>query len=264
MSDFTDEFSIHPQSEARKTLAQRLDGEFGPIRVQTAGGCMHVEWDPQAPVTPLGQLVFFAQFMEVSGHFTALCEDVPLERTSPNAPKVRDVLGTALLGVLCGQTRYAHLGALRFDPVNPGLLGMHKVASEDSVRRFFAALDEQAATRWLRGHFRQCWEGLLTAPWVLEIDTTIKPIYGHQEGATKGYNPSKPGRPSHAYHTYSRICLDVEVEEGSKHAATPDCGVFWRNCHARSGRWRFAGIWLTGRRASSANVKPMGRIIFSS
>ena len=58
------------------------------------------------------------------------------------------------------------------------------------------------ATKWLRGHFRQCWEGLLTLPWVLDVDTTIKPIYGHQEGATKGYNPSKPGRPSHVVHTY--------------------------------------------------------------
>jgi hypothetical protein len=103
---------------------------------------MQLEWDPKAPVTPLGQLVFFAHFLEVSGHFKALCADIPLERSSPNAPKVRDVLGTALLGVLFGQTRYAHLGALRFDLVNPGLLGMQKVASEDSVRRFFAALEQ--------------------------------------------------------------------------------------------------------------------------
>jgi len=27
-------------------------------------------------------------------------------------------------------------------------------------------------------------------------------LYCHQEGATVGYNPHKPGRPSHTYHTY--------------------------------------------------------------
>jgi hypothetical protein len=27
-------------------------------------------------------------------------------------------------------------------------------------------------------------------PWVLDVDATIKPLYGHQEGAVVGYNPS--------------------------------------------------------------------------
>jgi hypothetical protein len=28
---------------------------------------------------------------------------------------------------------------------------------------------------------------------VLDIDATIKPLYGRQEGAEQGYNPAKPG-----------------------------------------------------------------------
>jgi hypothetical protein len=38
-------------------------------------------------------------------------------------------------------------------------------------------------------------------PWVLDLDATIKPLYGRQEGAEDGYNPHKPGRPSHVLHT---------------------------------------------------------------
>ena len=30
-----------------------------PVRVETFGGRIHVEWDPQASVTALGQLPFF-------------------------------------------------------------------------------------------------------------------------------------------------------------------------------------------------------------
>ena len=37
---------------------------------------------------------------------------------------------------------------------------------------------------------------LLDKPWVLDIDATVKPLYGRQEGAELGYNPAKPGRPS--------------------------------------------------------------------
>jgi hypothetical protein len=33
----------------------------------------------------------------------------------------------------------------------------------------------------------------MSIPWV-------KPLYGRQEGAVVGYNPHKPGRPSHTYH----------------------------------------------------------------
>lgn len=64
-------------------------------------------------------------------------------------------------------------------------------------------------------------EELLAQPWVLDTDVTIKPLYGRQEGAEYGYNPKKPGRPSHAYHTYwmarLRLCLDVEVRPGNEH-----------------------------------------------
>ena len=63
--------------------------------------------------------------------------------------------------------------------------------------------------------------------------STVKPLYGHQEGAVLGYNPKKPGRPSHVYHTYTiaglRLVLDVDVAPGNQHAsrhARQGCGGF--------------------------------------
>ena len=41
----------------------------------------------------------------------ALVADCPLHYTSPNAPKKRDVLGTAMLSMLAGHKRYAHIAA---------------------------------------------------------------------------------------------------------------------------------------------------------
>ncbi|WP_296406324.1 hypothetical protein [Zoogloea sp.] len=51
----------------------------------------------------------------------------------------------------------------------------------------------------------------------------MKPLYGHQDGAEISYNPTKPGRPSHAIHTYwianLRLVLDAQVQSGKEHAA---------------------------------------------
>src|ERR1700684_4337916 len=84
----------------------------------------------------------------------------------------------------------------------PSFLGMRKIVSEDSVRRAFAAIEEEAGSAWMRRHLDHCLEPLLSEPWILDIDTTVKPLYGRQEGAVVGYT-KKPGRPSHCYHTYS-------------------------------------------------------------
>ena len=63
---------------------------------------------------------------------------------------------------------------------------------------------------------------LLELDYVLDLDNTVKCLYGHQEGAEKGYNPRKPGRPSHNYQTFIigrlRLILGVSVLPGRKHA----------------------------------------------
>jgi hypothetical protein len=65
-------------------------------------------------------------------------------------------------------------------------------------------------------------EALLT-DWILDVDTTIKLLFGHQAGAEMDYNPTKPGLPSHTLHTYwivnIRLVLDVEVQSGKACAA---------------------------------------------
>jgi hypothetical protein len=182
-------------------------------------------------VTPLGQLPFFTEYLKVSGLFDPWVEECPLRWTSPNAPKKRDVLGTALLSILSGHRRYAHISALRGEDINAKLLGMSKVVSEDSVRGSFAKLDETKGNEWLQRHLHHVYAPLLSVPWILDADVTIKPLYGHQEGAELGYNPHKPGRPSHTYHTFLianlRLVLDVEVQPGNQHHSKFSAPGLW-------------------------------------
>jgi hypothetical protein len=109
---------------------------------------------------------------------------------------------------------------MRADAVNPGLLGMSGVVAEDTLRRALKAIEERTGTEWLSRHIGRTVLGVLDAPWILDVDVTIKPLYGKQQGAVVGYNPHKPGRPSHAYHSYQvsglRLMLGVDVLAGNQ------------------------------------------------
>ena len=215
--------------------------QSGDLRVATPGGVFQVRWDENASASALGQLAFFGEFLEVSGLFEHWVKSCPLHYTSPNAPEVRDVLGTWLLSILDGQRRYAHINGLRGDAVAPQILAMIRIISDESLRRALKALapsvskncteDEQLkrqaqldkSTAWMDAALRESTYAALSTDWILDCDTTVKLLYGNQDGAEIGYNPTKPGRPSHNIHTYwvanLRLVLDAEVKGGKTQPA---------------------------------------------
>lgn len=209
--------STHPEGEEQLFTKTEL-AQF--IEVDTYDGKIHVEWDQTAAVTPLGQLSFFIQYLKVGGRLDPWVEDCPLTYASNNAPKKLDVLGSLLLSLLSGHTRYAHLGRLANDKVNAQLLGMKRIVSDDSARRALKRMDADKAISWMQSHLNLSYEPLLEYAWILDVDATVKCLYGHQEGAAIGYNPKKPGRPSHTYHSYLianlRLVLEVDVQPGDQ------------------------------------------------
>ena len=191
--------------------------------VDTPGGRIHVQWDCTASATPNAQLTFFAEFLAATGVYESWVSSCPLTYNSPNAPSKRDVLGTWLLAILAGHNRYAHITGLRGDAVSPQILGMNKIISEDALRRALSRMSAEQSSTWLCPQLLGSVQSALSTPWILDIDTTIKPLYGKQDGAQVSYNPHKPGRPSHALHTYwvgnLRLVLDVVVSPGKEHSA---------------------------------------------
>jgi hypothetical protein len=209
----------HPEGEV-EIARKRPEGSVSSI--DTFAGKIHVKWVPEAAVSSLGLMPYFIEFLKTSGRFDKWIADCPLHYTSGNAPEKRNILGTLLLSVLAGHWRYAHINAIRGDGINPELLGMTRVASEDSVRRGMKSMDEGASEEWMKEHLKASYEPLLEEPWILDVDSTVKLLYGHQEDAKVGYNPTKPGRPSHAYHSYFvaniRMVLEMEVQAGNQTA----------------------------------------------
>lgn len=220
-------------------LKGALDGaenHSAPMSVATPGGKISVQWDTKSNATAMGQLAFFAEFLEVAGLFDRWVKQCPLRYTSPNAPNVRDVLGTWLLSILDGHRRYAHVASLRGDAVAPQILGMERIVGDESLRRALAHIapapslkhseQERAAQQaqleqaeqWMNQALLESVQHALDTPWILDIDTTVKTLFGSQEGAEVGYNPHKPGRPSHTVHTYwvanLRLVLQAIVQGG--------------------------------------------------
>jgi hypothetical protein len=134
-----------------------------------------------------------------------------------------------MLSVLSGHRRYSRVTALRCDPVNPPLLGMRKIVSEDAVRRGLTKIGEAKGLNWLQNHLDYCTTPLLSEQWVLNMDSTVKTLYGHQEGAEIGYNPAKPGRPSCVHE-----CVLSGVKIHPRRSYRPVAGG---NCVIREAAW---------------------------
>ncbi len=193
--------------------------------METPGGRIHIRWDYEARATPNAQLAFFAEFLATTGAYDSWVKSCPLlySNSIGGDQHKRDVLGTWLLSILAGHHRYSHITALRGDGVSPQILGMSKIVSEDALRRALARMSAEESRKWLRPQLLGSVQAALETPWILDIDTTIKTLFGKQDGAEISYNPHKPGRPSHALHTYYvgglRLVLDVVVCPGKQHAA---------------------------------------------
>ncbi|UVS61483.1 MULTISPECIES: transposase [Nitrosomonas] len=235
------DFEEKGAAKAVSNAVQEMEQSAEEMCLSTPGGRFHVRWDENGSATAMGQLAFFSEFLEVTGLFARWVEGCPLSYTSPNAPAVVDLLGTWLLSILDGQRRYAHIAGLPGDEVAPEILGMGKIVSDESLRRALSALapglpkrcDESQravclaqlmkSTSWMDTALSESTREALNTAWILDADSSVKLLYGRQTGAEIGYNPSKPGRPSHTLHTYwisnVRLVLDVEVQSGKSHAA---------------------------------------------
>ena len=137
--------AVNPVAAAcQETINTMVEAADQAMRVRTPGGVFSVRWDEQGSATALGQLAFFAEYLEATGLFERWLKSCPLSYTSPNAPELVDVLGTWMLSILDGHCRYAHVGALRGDGVAPRILGMNKIQSATTA----------CAGRWGPSHRR--------------------------------------------------------------------------------------------------------------
>jgi hypothetical protein len=60
------------------------------MRLDTFACPVKVEWDTSSPLTPLGQIVYFIEFLKVSVRLDAAIEDCPLVADNGGGPPKRN------------------------------------------------------------------------------------------------------------------------------------------------------------------------------
>ena len=217
----------------RKSQAQSAILPFGKN--------IRVEWEPGADVTSSAGAVYFFGFLKRTGFLERLLTGSPLRYRSNNAPDPAAVMATLLCAILKGARRYAFIDTMRNDPVLAEMLGVGRFVSEDSVRRGLSRGEEAEWDSWLGGIERDVYGDLLGEDYIIDIDSTVKKLYGHQECSVRGYNPTRPGRPCHSCHAYLiggiRIILGVDVHPGNESAG----------CYGMPALWRFIDSLPAGR-----------------
>jgi hypothetical protein len=143
-----------------------------------------------------------AKFLEQIAFREWVAQHVPIKEKSPNAKGVYGKVLALLLTALTGGSRFSHvtwwahgLESLR------ACFGVTWLPQSASVLTRFLAKFTRKQSEALRTACAAQALTLLTAEKIthdhLMLDSTVCTRYGRQEGARKGYNPKKPGRPSH-------------------------------------------------------------------
>jgi len=155
--------------------------------------------DTNRAVTPYGGLAVFFEYLRKIEYAETIRQFIPIQFTSPNAIDPTETFTAFLISVLSGARRFAHASLLRFDKALHCLLGILRFPTDDTMRNLFKRFSQAKVseffsrlTQWQIQRLRERSEG-----YSLDLDSTVFERYGHQQGALKGYNPKKHGRPSH-------------------------------------------------------------------
>jgi len=120
---------------------------------------------------------------------------------------------TLLFVLIAGIQRVNKTEILQYNGLFLSLIGLESFPDQSALRRFLKRMPSSAIRQMVRLHDRLRSE-LFAAPTPrsqleFHLDSVVLTLYGKQQGARKGYNPRKKGRPS--YHPI--LCFEAHGQE---------------------------------------------------
>ncbi|MCG2704830.1 MAG: IS1380 family transposase [Candidatus Omnitrophica bacterium] len=119
------------------------------------------------------------------------------------------VIESFWVSVWLGGVRFSHTAMVRFDDALKEIFGWNRMPCVSTYTRFFKKFNRECVdnvfgkiNKWF---FEQIPEKTIT----LDLDSSVITRYGSQEGSLVGYNPRKPGRPSH--HPIMAFIADIRM-----------------------------------------------------
>jgi len=196
-------------------------------------------------------LVPVGKFVKKLGLTSLFETQISIERRANAVYSVADALLITLLSVVAGGSHLSHVGLLREDGLLRTIFEWVRFPVNSTLGRIFRLFSpkhcvelaevENLARRkvWGRKWFQRI---------TLEFDSTVKGVFGHQEGAEKGFNPKKKGQRSYhpllCFVAETRECLHNWFRCGNSYSAN-GCAAFMLECLARLPK-RFGRLFARG------------------
>ena len=175
-------------------------------------------------ITPFGGLSLFLKMLGRCRfeEQIATC-GLPAQGSNRGYKPLQLILGL-FAGVWCGASRFGHLDVVRYDTALCKLLGWEHGADHRAYQRYLNKFS-QATNHCVFGDlFRWFFSQLVFDNYTLDFDSTVMAREGTQEGAVRGYNPKRPGRPSHhpllAFVSDVRMIANYWLRPGNTSAST--------------------------------------------
>ncbi|MHB8623488.1 MAG: IS1380 family transposase [Sulfuricaulis sp.] len=174
-------------------------------------------------ITPWGGMGLMKRMLDRIGFDTALRECGLPEPGSNRGYAPSQLITQFMLSVWCGANRFEHQEVTRHDPVLQRLFGWKRMANFKAVMRLFRKFSQARNDQVMRSLYRWWFTQLSVNGLTLDLDSTVMTRYGHQAGAKRGYNPTKPGRASHhplmAFISDTRMVANFWLRPGDAHTA---------------------------------------------
>ena len=161
-------------------------------------------------ITPWGGMVFLKQMLQKIG-FRELIErneDLP-QSGSNRGYKTATIIESFITSIWCGANRFLHTEVTRHDTALGKIFDWKNTPGQDTYKRFFSKFTQAKNHRVSDFFYSWIFDNFKFDNFTLDIDSSVMTRYGVQEGAKKGYNPAKRGRPSH--HPLIAFIADVKL-----------------------------------------------------
>lgn len=167
-------------------------------------GQVKIEFTPKFITSWGGTAAFFSRFFDKI-RFRELVELIfPVQETSNNSTGVYSKIISLFISVLNGGTKFSHINYMENGiKIFERCFNVKRlVKSFTSITRYWnkymcRSLTETLLQNIIQHFLRPLLNYVDIKKDTLRFDSTVITRYGNQEGARKGYNPKKPGRPSH-------------------------------------------------------------------
>lgn len=175
-------------------------------------------------ITPFGGLSLFLKMLDRCHFDEQLVKSgIPSQGSNRGYNPVQIILGL-FAGFWCGASRFGHLDIVRYDTVLCNLLGWNRGADHRAYQRYLNKFSQATNQRVFSELFSWFFSELVFDNYTLDFDSTVMVREGSQEGAAKGYNPKRPGRPSHhpllAFVSDVRMIANYWLRPGNTSAST--------------------------------------------